>query len=103
MIRRPPRSTLFPYTTLFRSLLEMLLPLTGKRHVIVLGLRVVKLANRNQRDPRAVFYYQPFQELLRGPCGSREFVRGGHFLAHPAFRSFQCRLKAFAADGLQQV
>src|SRR2546426_6355522 len=23
MIRRPPRSTLFPYTTLFRSILEM--------------------------------------------------------------------------------
>src|SRR2546427_928295 len=27
MIRRPPRSTLFPYTTLFRSLLHGLLPL----------------------------------------------------------------------------
>src|SRR3712207_7562317 len=26
MIRRPPRSTLFPYTTLFRSLNERLLP-----------------------------------------------------------------------------
>src|SRR2546430_3870620 len=26
MIRRPPRSTLFPYTTLFRSLLEQELP-----------------------------------------------------------------------------
>src|SRR2546429_9172421 len=26
MIRRPPRSTLFPYTTLFRSLLEIQLP-----------------------------------------------------------------------------
>src|SRR2546422_3957870 len=26
MIRRPPRSTLFPYTTLFRSLNEVLLP-----------------------------------------------------------------------------
>src|SRR5438477_1574616 len=26
MIRRPPRSTLFPYTTLFRSLDEALLP-----------------------------------------------------------------------------
>src|SRR5258708_10364034 len=25
MIRRPPRSTLFPYTTLFRSLVEILL------------------------------------------------------------------------------
>src|SRR5260221_1097642 len=26
MIRRPPRSTLFPYTTLFRSLLRVLRP-----------------------------------------------------------------------------
>src|SRR5258708_24564117 len=26
MIRRPPRSTLFPYTTLFRSLRRLLLP-----------------------------------------------------------------------------
>src|SRR2546422_3544913 len=26
MIRRPPRSTLFPYTTLFRSALSMFLP-----------------------------------------------------------------------------
>src|SRR2546422_1570997 len=33
MIRRPPRSTLFPYTTLFRSVLEPLLlePLEGVR------------------------------------------------------------------------
>src|SRR5688572_31950364 len=30
MIRRPPRSTLFPYTTLFRSLFELLSPL-GRR------------------------------------------------------------------------
>src|SRR5256885_3602504 len=29
MIRRPPRSTLFPYTTLFRSLHERRLNLTG--------------------------------------------------------------------------
>src|SRR5260370_18475718 len=27
MIRRPPRSTLFPYTTLFRSLLQVLSPI----------------------------------------------------------------------------
>src|SRR2546421_8462477 len=35
MIRRPPRSTLFPYTTLFRSLLrrlDLLLCLRGARH-----------------------------------------------------------------------
>src|SRR3712207_7672350 len=29
MIRRPPRSTLFPYTTLFRSTVEFLLHGTG--------------------------------------------------------------------------
>src|SRR2546430_8835930 len=29
MIRRPPRSTLFPYTTLFRSLLNLLLRLVA--------------------------------------------------------------------------
>src|SRR2546430_9471482 len=29
MIRRPPRSTLFPYTTLFRSLLELLVEYDG--------------------------------------------------------------------------
>src|SRR2546429_6982639 len=31
MIRRPPRSTLFPYTTLFRSLRDSLLPLEKTR------------------------------------------------------------------------
>src|SRR5260370_21723141 len=31
MIRRPPRSTLFPYTTLFRSVLDWLAPNGVKR------------------------------------------------------------------------
>src|SRR2546425_5679408 len=35
MIRRPPRSTLFPYTTLFRSQLRLL---ADERHVLVLGV-----------------------------------------------------------------
>src|SRR2546422_5581806 len=35
MIRRPPRSTLFPYTTLFRSL-----PSGGARLHVVLGVEV---------------------------------------------------------------
>src|SRR3712207_8199758 len=30
MIRRPPRSTLFPYTTLFRSLIDELRRLSGE-------------------------------------------------------------------------
>src|SRR3712207_8995165 len=42
MIRRPPRSTLFPYTTLFRSAVEVVLDLRVVREVgIVLGHREV--------------------------------------------------------------
>src|SRR3712207_7427663 len=33
MIRRPPRSTLFPYTTLFRSLVEGVEVVAGADHV----------------------------------------------------------------------
>src|SRR5256885_7714625 len=38
MIRRPPRSTLFPYTTLFRSLLEWLQP--GGKNRLTLARRL---------------------------------------------------------------
>src|SRR5256885_12012616 len=34
MIRRPPRSTLFPYTTLFRSLLEGLAPAPERFRIV---------------------------------------------------------------------
>src|SRR3989442_9143158 len=45
MIRRPPRSTLFPYTTLFRSRVE-----------VVVGRVIVRLAHavRDEIDPRPV-------------------------------------------------
>src|SRR5438132_9622309 len=36
MIRRPPRSTLFPYTTLFRSLLDRWSPHTALRGSVVI-------------------------------------------------------------------
>src|SRR3712207_7888458 len=42
MIRRPPRSTLFPYTTLFRSLLEAEADL--ERHLVVGDLAVGDVA-----------------------------------------------------------
>src|SRR3712207_8955517 len=38
MIRRPPRSTLFPYTTLFRSKLAGLLGIGSRETRIVAGL-----------------------------------------------------------------
>src|SRR3712207_8696642 len=44
MIRRPPRSTLFPYTTLFRSLL----PASGTADVLGLWLRHSSLCFRGR-------------------------------------------------------
>src|SRR5256885_11680900 len=38
MIRRPPRSTLFPYTTLFRSVDDGLIPALGAGLVALFGV-----------------------------------------------------------------
>src|SRR5258706_4076975 len=58
MIRRPPRSTLFPYTTLFRSihLQRDLPPVGGRVNLLVLGddgekLRVIAEVLRIERNP----------------------------------------------------
>src|SRR3712207_8118838 len=41
MIRRPPRSTLFPYTTLFRSATEAVALWLGRAFAVVLGSAVL--------------------------------------------------------------
>src|SRR3712207_8148806 len=49
MIRRPPRSTLFPYTTLFRSIQVQ----RGREIILLVQLQVFKMTN---------------QEILNGLC-----------------------------------
>src|SRR3712207_8303441 len=49
MIRRPPRSTLFPYTTLFRSHLEE----RGRRVAAVVGADLVHLVQEDDGVHRA--------------------------------------------------
>src|SRR2546426_7479052 len=61
MIRRPPRSTLFPYTTLFRS--------GGFSHLLA------KFANRLQASPLLRSWRIRDQALLGG--SARTFVRSG--------------------------
>src|SRR3989475_12813646 len=52
MIRRPPRSTLFPYTTLFRSVFRKVLTLDPEN---VLGLKMLAdIAERGKRYDEAV-------------------------------------------------
>src|SRR3712207_7256365 len=52
MIRRPPRSTLFPYTTLFRSDLDKVSRLDGDRRRFLLPLQPLSQPARPQRIRR---------------------------------------------------
>src|SRR5690349_23000314 len=48
MIRRPPRSTLFPYTTLFRSQHSFLLTQQTQREMLLLGVVLLHLTLRSE-------------------------------------------------------
>src|SRR2546426_3805949 len=63
MIRRPPRSTLFPYTTLFRSLSA----LTNLGYKAAEAKEVVKqvLASRNGETPLQDLIREALKELAR--------------------------------------
>src|ERR1019366_10794071 len=59
MIRRPPRSTLFPYTTLFRSIVER-----GR----VRPRRAAGLRGRNRLDDRSEEHTSELQSLTNLVC-----------------------------------
>src|SRR2546427_9524080 len=61
MIRRPPRSTLFPYTTLFRSL--------GAPASVPARSSIQKIAGRDASAPLARFLNQPRRRA--SPIGAR--------------------------------
>src|SRR5437588_9583959 len=52
MIRRPPRSTLFPYTTLFRSFVQVLIGEVSKFDKSVAGINAKDSVFRIYRDTR---------------------------------------------------
>src|SRR3712207_8217045 len=58
MIRRPPRSTLFPYTTLFRSLREDLPGAWDRGELSVLFQPVVSLSERRVTGVEALLRWQ---------------------------------------------
>src|SRR3712207_8332191 len=53
MIRRPPRSTLFPYTTLFRSpvVLQVTLVLLAVASLVTVVQRVLSVRRQAQAEP----------------------------------------------------
>src|SRR2546430_8650261 len=69
MIRRPPRSTLFPYTTLFRSLDESASPKYTRARVLSNPLSPrypceMPLLMRNERNSRGSKHLAPKPEVL---------------------------------------
>src|SRR5256885_13805055 len=60
MIRRPPRSTLFPYTTLFRSLLEVGAHVLRTHEHDMRALQPSEAGVERVRDPPPV----PFDDLV---------------------------------------
>src|SRR2546430_4104532 len=59
MIRRPPRSTLFPYTTLFRSKLPLRRAAAARLEVVLLGCSVLFWLRHG---------YPPIWLIVRGGC-----------------------------------
>src|SRR3712207_9539043 len=64
MIRRPPRSTLFPYTTLFRSHLFALHPSPPKLWAGTLSTTVV--------DSGMLWHHAPSCSPYKGGCGATD-------------------------------
>src|SRR5256884_7369497 len=92
MIRRPPRSTLFPYTTLFRSSLRQRLfnaarstksePAGGRYSSVRDGL--LEVADLPSLSDRAITYSLFAEAARTGTPLSREAERSiGYILTHP--------------------
>src|SRR2546428_4785424 len=72
MIRRPPRSTLFPYTTLFRSLLILGIEL---EHFLVGRDRAGLVAGRRQQTREQEARFRVLGLLLDDPATDRKSTR----------------------------
>src|SRR5205807_10283840 len=67
MIRRPPRSTLFPYTTLFRSLRKVLSPLSTVEAMELLLSRLTKTKS-NMEFLSSMSRSEEHTSELQSPC-----------------------------------
>src|SRR5574341_1765843 len=111
MIRRPPRSTLFPYTTLFRSAPAAVVDGDGRQREPRVGHRPAQHLHRRDQDPdrraRAARQHLPAGELRRGVAGPPPRrhaggpvalgAAGGELPAVPALRAGAARAEAGGA------
>src|SRR5256885_6383347 len=83
MIRRPPRSTLFPYTTLFRSLAQCAL-VAGAA-----GLEAFEFAQHREQSPvrLAAAAADCLQQFAQRVVGFERERLGRSYARHPGLRS----------------
>src|SRR3712207_7195664 len=84
MIRRPPRSTLFPYTTLFRSQIERCLivrkmfGIYPERHIILafkfMGKKRFRRKNETVYESRKLIEYYKRSEEHTSELQSRQYL-----------------------------
>src|SRR2546426_5631777 len=88
MIRRPPRSTLFPYTTLFRSV-------APQRRAVPLVVRVLHAVGSRSRNGRASRKRRPHADSWCTPSLSstqRKSRRGSRSEEHTSELQSPCNL-----------
>src|SRR3989441_4645216 len=118
MIRRPPRSTLFPYTTLFRSLAvderptvlvldaesRSVLPLDVLRAFVDAGGAIVALGRDGEPDVPTEMPSELLSGFVRHPAGVRQLlvaVRAG--FREAAARAETARARAEAASRGREI
>src|SRR5256885_9969195 len=88
MIRRPPRSTLFPYTTLFRSEIERLAGVVAahhEQHPLDPGLSLQALRAGIDGPPSAAVLDLLVEHGVKKEAW--ELVEGGAFVRKPGWRA----------------
>src|SRR2546430_13846554 len=86
MIRRPPRSTLFPYTTLFRSNCLTLKYLRRKTCRGAPDCSLARPLHNYQRAQAQIYLSRRLHEETEGFLPYRAFDRGGDHLDHRRHR-----------------
>src|SRR2546428_7392385 len=98
MIRRPPRSTLFPYTTLFRSMDCCAHRIVHAEDPNLAGAFGKRASSRTGclkpcEDNRIPLIRQPVSEMMQDPAAGRHAVRSEEHTSELQSRSdLVCRL-----------
>src|SRR3712207_7067701 len=98
MIRRPPRSTLFPYTTLFRSDPALPRGLGARRRGLVLGRGVPRAAGAVLAEARAPGWAADLGRRERAtlhPAGDRKSTRLNSSHANISYAVFCLKKKNY--------